>query len=216
MPKDPEAAFDSLLVLLQRELLSQTGKATVATTAFTGKVLGGFADFGAVTGPIVGLLETLAGIFQTIVEYVRDYNECKAANELLRVGALSLDLFGVCPIMGCYFLLMQDHSTIINFAVGDYGTPNFVFDVERLIEKIQPVLDKAREYVKASRLEIAGLEKAKGIAEENWSVKSKFSKLTGLKQHVQDSIADKIDNWVAKPEKPPKVDKLRIVGFGSG
>jgi hypothetical protein len=213
-PQDPEAAFDAVLVLLNREIVSKTAKASASTVAFTGKVLGTFADAGAVTGPAMGLLETLANIFQTVVEYVRDYKELQAANQALRVGALNLEIFSISPLLGCYFLVIQDHSTIINFAVGDYGTPDFVFDVERLVKKIQPVLDKSRSYIHASRYEIRGMEHAKGIAQKQWSKKTGLSKVTGLPGHITGSIADKIDGWIEKPEKPPKVDPARIVGFG--
>ncbi len=190
-PGDPEAAFDAVLTLLQREIVSKSAKATVHTVACTGKALGAFADGGAITGPVVGLLETLAEIFQTIIEYVRDYRECKAANEALRLGALNLDLFSVSPILGCYFLCVQDHSTIINFAVGDYGTPNFVFDVERLVQKIEPVLDRARTFIHDSRLEIPGMDKAKGIAKEK-----------GTLDKVKEAVVDRLETWFSTPNKP--------------
>ena len=156
-PGDPEAAFDALSALLDREIASAAARAAVKTGAFTAKTAGAFADAGAVTGPVVGVLEILAEVIQSIVEYVRDYKECEAANQLLRVGALNLELFGVCPILGCYFLVIQDHSTIINFAVGEYGTANWMFDVERLVTKVQAVLEKCRELIRLSRLEILGM-----------------------------------------------------------
>lgn len=199
---DPEAAFDALLLLLQREITSKSAKAGVQTAAFTGKALGVFADGGAVTGPVVGLLEILAEIFQTIIEYVRDYRECKAANEALLLGALNLDLFETSPVLGCYFLCVQDHSTIINFAVGDYGTPNFVFDVEQLVKKIEPVLERARSFIQDSRLEIPGMDKAKGIATEKGTI-----------EKVKDKVVDRLESWFAKPDKP-KLDKARITGYG--
>jgi hypothetical protein len=148
------------------------------------------------------------------VEYVRDYKECKAGDEMLRLGALNFELFTVCPILGCYFLVVQDHSTIINFAVGDYGTPNWMFDVERLIKKVALVLEKAQGYIKVSRLEIAGMERAKGVVEMNYSKKTGLDKLTGAPDAIKDKISDRIDAWFDKPEKPPAVDKSRIVGFG--
>jgi len=200
---DPEAAFDALLQLLQREIVSKSAKAGVQTAAFTGKTLGVFADGGAVTGPVIGLLETLAEIFQTIVEYVRDYRECNAANEALRLGALNLDLFTTSPILGCYFLCIQDHSTIINFAVADYGTPNFVFDVEALVKKLEPVLERARSYINESRLEIPGLENAKGVVEKKGTI-----------DKIKDAILEKLESAFLNKEKGPAVDKARIQGFG--
>ena len=214
-PGDPEAAFSAVILLLDREIASASARAGVKTAAFTGKALGAFADGGAITGPAIGLMELLADIFQTIVEYVRDYKECNAANELLRVGALNLDLFSVSPILGCYFLVIQDHSTIINFAVGDYGTDNWTFDAEKLVAKIGPALEKSRHYIRVSRLEIPGMEHAKGVVEQNYSVKTGLDKVTGAPGAIKDKITDRIEAWFEKPEKPPKVDKSRIIGFGS-
>jgi hypothetical protein len=214
-PGDPEAAFNAVVTLLDREIASESARAGVKTAAFTGKALGVFADAGAITGPTIGLMELLAEIFQGIVEYVRDYKECVAANDLLRVGALNLDLFSVSPILGCYFLVIQDHSTIINFAVGEYGTPNWTFDAEKLVGKIQPALEKARTYIRVSRLEIPGMAHAKGVVEQNYSVKTGIAKVTGAPGALKDKIADRIDAWFENPEKPPKVDKSRIIGLGS-
>ena len=214
-PGDPEAAFNAIVLLLDREIQSQTAKATAKTVGFTGKALGMFADGGAISGPVVGLLEVLAEIFQMVVEYVRDYKECKAGNDMLRVGALNLELFTVCPVLGCYFLVVQDHSTIINFAVGDYGTPNWMFDVERLVPRISLALEKSRYYIRASRLEMPGFEHAKAMMEQNYSAKSGFDKVTSAPGALKDKIADGISAWFEKPVKLPKVDKSRIVGFGS-
>ncbi|MBL8751152.1 MAG: hypothetical protein JNK78_18485 [Planctomycetes bacterium] len=200
---DPMAAFDALLVLLQREIASKSAKAGVQTAAFTGKALGVFADGGAVTGPVIGLLETLADIFQTIVEYVRDYRECDAANKALLVGALNLDLFETSPVLGCYFLCVQDHSTIINFAVADYGTTDFVFDVEALVKKVEPVLERARAYIGDSRLEIPGMENAKGIAEKK-----------GTLDKIKEALLEKLESAFLNKDKGPVVDKARIQGYG--
>jgi hypothetical protein len=199
---DPEAAFDALLLLVQREITSKAAQASVKTGAFTGKALGVFLDAGAATGPVIGLLEILAEILQTVVEYVRDYRECEAANKALKLGALNLDLFATSPILGCYFLCVQDHSTIIHFAVADYGTPNFVFDAERLIQKIDTVLERSRSFIQASRLEIPGMEKQKGIAEKKGTVAT-----------VKDKVMERLDAWFLKPDKTAKL-KSRITGYG--
>lgn len=214
-PGDPEAAFDALAALLDREIASAAGRAAVRTGAFTAKTAGAFADAGAVTGPVVGVLEILAEVIQSIVEYVRDYKECEAANQLLRVGALNLELFGVCPILGCYFLVIQDHSTIINFAVGEYGTENWMFDVEKLVTKVQRVLEKCRELIRLSRLEISGMAGAKGLVEENYSVKGGIDKVTGLPGAIKDKIAGQLESWFGNPVKPKEVERSRIQGIAA-
>jgi hypothetical protein len=213
-PGDPEAAFKAVVMLLDREIAATAKKAATHTAAFTGKALGVFADGGAVTGPVLGALETLAQIFQTIVEYVRDYKEVQRANAALDVGALNLDLFKTCPVLGCYFLVVQDHSTIINFAVADYGTPNWMLDVERLVKQVQLVLEKARHYIKVSRFEIPRMEHAKGIREADWSHKSGLDKFTSAPGALVANIASGIGQALSDADKLPKVDKSRIVGLG--
>lgn len=213
-PQDPAAAFDAIQVLLKREIAARTAEAGVATGAFTGKLLGTFLDAGAVSGPTIGILETLASILQTIVEIGVDMNDRKKANEMLKVGALNLDLFKSCPLLGCYFLTIQDHSTIINYAVGDYGNSNFVFDAERLIQKIDPVLEQSREYIHASRLCIPNMTNSKGIVNEGFSVKSGTGKLAAIPGEIQDRVWNKIEDWTGNPERPPKVDPTRIKGYG--
>jgi hypothetical protein len=199
--------------LLEREITSAVARASVKTGAFTAKAAGVFADAGAVTGPVVGLLELLAEVIQTVIEYVRDYKECEVANQMLRLGALNLDLFDACPILGCHFLVIQDHSTIINFAIGEYGTENWMFDVEQLVKKVEVVLGKCRELIRLSRLEIPGTAGAKGLVEEHYSVKSGPAKLSGM---VQEKIADRLEQWFGDPVKPPPVvDKARIRGISS-
>lgn len=214
-PEDPEAALDAVLELLKREQMALAAQASVHTAAFTGKTLGVFADGGAVTGPVIGALESLASIMQTVIEYVRDYKEVESANGLLKVGALNLELFGVSPILGCYFLVVQDHSTIINMAVGDYGTPNFVFDAERLVGKVRPVLDEAHKFIHSSRYEIPGMEKAKGVAKETFAHKKGLAKVGALPGHITESIDQKIEGWLGNPVKPPPVvNPSRIQGIG--
>jgi hypothetical protein len=222
---DPMAAFEAVARLLDREINAEVGKAGVATAAFTGKILGTFADGGAVTGPLFGTLEKLAAIFQTILEYVRDYREVRAANDMLTLGALNLELFDVCPTLGCYFLVIQDHSTIINFAVADYGTENWQFDVEQLVKRIDFVLVKSRQYIWASRFEIPGMQHAKGVQDAAYSHKQGLTKVlatpgaavdkvTSVPGAVKDKIMAQIDSWRGKPVKLPAVDKSRIRGQG--
>ena len=222
---DPMGAFDALSRLLDREINAEAARAGVATAAFTGKILGTFADGGAVTGPVFGTLEKLAGIFQSIFEYVRDYREVRAANEMLSVGALNLELFDVCPTLGCYFLTIQDHSTIINFAVADYGTVNWQFDVEQLVKRIDIVLVKSRQYIRSSRFEIAGMQHAKGIQEAAFSHRQGLDKVLAAPGAAVDKVASvpgtvkakllaQIDAWRGKPVKLPLVDKSRIRGQG--
>lgn len=221
---DPMAAFEALLQLLEREIASESVAAGRASAAFTGKLLGTFLDGGVVSGPVLGALETLAQIFQTIVEFVKAYKELEAGNEALKLGkehALNMGLFRICPVLGCYFLVIQPHSTIINFVVADYGTPNWMMDVEMLVKRIDIVLEKSRRYIRLSKFEIPGMERARGIVEADWSHQSGGNQVLGAPgaalSAIGDKLSDQIDEYRAKATKPktPPAWKANIVGQGS-
>ena len=59
------------------------------------------------------------------------------------------------------------------------------------------------------------MAQAKRIVVENYCVKSGFSKATALPGHIKDSMLEKIESVISKPDKGIVVDKSRIVGFGS-
>jgi hypothetical protein len=221
-PGDPIAALESVVVLIERDRNQHVAAGSVKTAAFGGKVAGAFLDFGSVTGPVIGVAESLASLLQTIYTYVRDILEVDKANKLLRAGALDLRLFEVCPILGCYFLLVQDHSTIINFAVGDYGKKNFVFDAEKLIKTVDKVLEKARQYVNDARFEIPAYKRSKGVVQAGFLHKGPFNVvLPGQTKPVGqrvDGVIASIKERVAKLRgKPPAVvrpNPKQIVGYG--
>jgi hypothetical protein len=215
-PGDPESAFDAVLKLLHDAKIAHAKAAGVATGAFALKLGLAFVDAGAVSGPVVGAAETLAELCQTIYDLVQDWKELKAANNALRVGPIDFRLFEISPVLGCYFLVMQDHSTIINYAVADWGSAGFVLDVQRLVKAVEPVLQRAREFIFASPFEIVDFRNAKGVVGGNWKTKSTLGKVVSLKEHVQGEIEDKVDSFLGLSTKPkvPKVDKSRIIGYG--
>jgi hypothetical protein len=211
---DPLAAFLALEVLIDRGISSTIATTAIAGAAFTAKTLCSALDLGAASGPAIGLAETIAKAIQKIVEFVRDYEEVRLANRLLTQGTLDLSLFRTCPILGCYFVAVQDHSTLINMAVADFGTPNFVVDAERLVTAVKPVIAKAGQLVRESRFEIAGMQNCKGIKLAAWDKMTTSEKAANLKQHVMDGLIDLVTTDTSLTPLP-KVDRSRIVGFGS-
>ncbi len=228
---DPEAALTAIGVILNRELASNTAAATSATVTFSLQTAGLFADMGGVTGPAVAAAQTIAELLQSIYEFVRDYKEVQRANKLLELGALNLDLFETCPILGCYFIAVQDHSTVIAFAVDEYGTANWMFDVERMVKALTPVLESARRMIHASKFELKGiriddktaevmlisLQDQKGIVEKNYSVKTGVDKAMAFPDHVKEVLTERFMSAIGKGTTPPGpvFDKSRIQGFGS-
>lgn len=191
-PGDAAAALDAVIDLLGDEISSE-GKAAVSSTlAFGGKALATFLDAGVASGAIIGSLELLGGVFSAIHQYAASKKEMDAANELLKDGKnLNLDIFNASPILGCYFFVVSDHSTIMNIAVNDYGAPNFKEGAEDMRKRIDTALDRARQLILLSDLEIAGLANHKGVVEQNYSKKTGIAKIAATPDAIMSGIVDR-------------------------
>jgi hypothetical protein len=159
---DPAAAFDAIVVIQDREIVADATSASIYTAGAAAKAAFTAADFGALSGPLLGAAETFAIVVQKIYLFARDWNETKSANALLDTGALDLGLFKASPLLGCYLVANSDTSSIINMAVGDYGRAGWKFEVEVMVKKAQPVFEKARSIIRGSRFEIVGMRGMKG------------------------------------------------------
>jgi hypothetical protein len=188
---DPDAAFQAMLTLVDREINNAKMSATIATAAFVGKTGGLLADGGAISGPAAGLLETLANLSHTIFEYVRIEEERLKANELIHHGKLDFHLFETCPILGCYYLLVQDHSTIIALSMSSYGQEGWMMEAELLRRELELVLTKSRTLAESSPIEISHFSNYKGL------VVSK-SLTTKLASAALDSASDSWSNTKTK------------------
>jgi hypothetical protein len=189
-PGDPAAAFAAILVIQQREINMYATSASIYTVSAAAKAAFTAADFGAVSGPVLGAVETLALLVQKIYLFARDWNEINDANKLLLAGACDLNLFKTCPLLGCYLIANSNTSHVINMAVGDYGKPGWKFEVEAMVIKAQPVFEKARSVIQDSRYELAGMRGMKGtvVDRKATTLGIPTGKLAGLVQDVGNKI----------------------------
>jgi hypothetical protein len=160
---DPTAALNAIRGIIDRELISQKAQAGVRTAAFTAKGLFTFADFGTASTAAVGAAESIVMLLNTLAEVVRDAVEMKAGNKLISSNKIDLNLFRDCPILGCYYIVIQDHSTIMNFEIENMGRANWQQEAERLKYAIKPVIEKGTELIAKSRIKMDGMEMAKGV-----------------------------------------------------
>jgi hypothetical protein len=160
---DPTAALQAIASIIDREIISQTAQAGVRTAAFTSKALFTFTDFGTASTAAVGAAEAITFLLNMLAEVVRDVVEIKNGNKLILENKIDLNLFKECPILGCYYIVIQDHSTIMNFEIDNMGRANWQQEAERLKYAINPVIAKATELINKSRFKIDGLEMAKGV-----------------------------------------------------
>jgi hypothetical protein len=80
-------------------------------------------------------------------------------------------MFSKCPILGCYYVAVQDHSTIMDFDFANMGKANWQQEAQRLKYAITPVIKQAGVLIDKSRVEIKGMEEAKGVYQRSlWNV----------------------------------------------
>ena len=106
-----------------------------------------------------------------------------------------------------------------------------MFDVERMVKALTPVLESARRMIHASKFELKGiriddktaevmlisLQDQKGIVEKNYSVKTGVDKAMAFPDHVKEVLTERFMSAIGKGTTPPGpvFDKSRIQGFGS-
>jgi hypothetical protein len=171
---DPAAALQAIVAVIDREIKRQAADAAIHTTAFSAKAVAAAADFGTATTAAIGVVESVAILLNTLVDLVTDAKQMVAGNKLIQEQKIDLDLFNTCPILGCYYIVIQDHSTIMNFEISNMGRENWRQEAERLRYAMQPVLAKAAKLIANARIGIVGMENAKGVYQSSLLQKVKL------------------------------------------
>jgi len=180
---DPSAALQAMTAVIDRQIKKQAADGAIRTTAFAAKAASAAADFGTATTAAVGAVESVALLLNTLVDIVVDAKQMVAGNKLILEQKIDLDLFNTCPILGCYYIAVQDHSTIMNFEIASMGRENWRQEAERLRYAIKPVLSKASDLISKSRIGIKGMDNAKGVYQSSLLNKVKlFYKSKGYGQ----------------------------------
>jgi len=183
---DPSAALDSIIQILDRDLKKQVADGAIHTAAFTAKGIGVIADGGVATGTVVGAIESIASLLNTLVDVAIDVRQKTAGNKLLVAKNFDVSMFSTCPILGCYYIVIQDDSTIMDFDIENMGKSNWQMEARRLKIAIRPVVTKATKLIAKSRLEIPGMESAKGVYQSSLTNKLKmFYKSKGYGQSTK-------------------------------
>jgi hypothetical protein len=168
---DASAALEAIVAIIDRQIKKQTADAAIHTTAFTAKGISALADGGTATTAVLGAIETIAVLLNTLVDLVIDARQVDAGNALIVAKQFDLTLFSKCPILGCYYVTVQDHSTIMDFDFANMGKANWQQEAQRLKYAITPVIKQAGVLIDKSRVEIKGMEDAKGVYQRSlWNV----------------------------------------------
>jgi hypothetical protein len=164
LPGDPSAAAEAVVETIKRFLAANTVDAVANTASAATKIAGLFADFGTATTAAVGAARAAAKLIQELAILGRDYHDMKAGNELLKDPTrLDLNVFKVCPVLGCYLISCSDSSMVLNFFVADIGLPGWMTKVEAMKKtQLDPLIKNATKAIVSSHLTLEGLKSTKG------------------------------------------------------
>ena len=153
------------------EIKKQIADAAIHTTAFSAKAIAAAADGGTATNAALGAVETLALLLNMLVDLVIDAQQLETGNKLIAARQFDLTMFSKCPLLGCYYVAVQDESTIMDFDFENMGKANWRQEAERLKYAIKPVIKQAGVLIDKSRVEIKGMAEAKGVYQRTlWNV----------------------------------------------
>jgi hypothetical protein len=211
-PGDATAAAEAVSQLLRRQA-THYGRITTIhaadTVASAGILALDAAAHGApagtaVLGPLKGLTKALAMIAEKVFLMGRDFYERYQANKILTDPSqirLTHEIFDTCPLLGAYFVANATTSYLVNFTAGDIGSVGFVSSVDTLVKAhIAPMVKYAREVIRESRMEVAGMENMKG------QVSNTSPGITHAKARAISALQSKLRSilpFVEKPEPPP-------------
>ena len=160
---DASKALEAILQIINRQIDKTVADAAIHSTAFLAKGLSALADGGTASTAIIGTAEKIAQLINLLVDVVAEFKQREAGNELIRLRKFDLDIFNKCPILGCYYIVMQDDSTIMDFDFENMGKENWRQEALRLKYAIAPVIKQAQKLIESSRIEINDFANAKGV-----------------------------------------------------
>jgi hypothetical protein len=168
---DPAAALAAIVAIIDREIKKQTADAVIHTTAFSAKAIAAAADGGTATNAALGAVESIALLLNILADLVIDARHVDEGNALIRAKQFDLTMFTKCPLLGCYYVAVQDDSTIMDFDFENMGKANWQQEALRLKYAIKPVIQQAGVLIDKSRVEIKGMSEAKGVYQRTlWNV----------------------------------------------
>lgn len=167
-PGEPEAAAQSIRIIIERDLTRHSIDAGREAAATGAKIAGLFADLGTGTTAAIGVANTLATLGLKLYALGLDIKDYRAGNAILRTpDNIGLDAFNKCPVLGCYLITCADTSSVANFFLSELGAPGWMDRIEEVKKKqMEPLIKIAKEEIKRSPIQLDGLKSNKGTFQE--------------------------------------------------
>lgn len=162
------SAINALIRILERERNADIYSATVSVTELGGKIAGLAIDGGTASNTAIGLAANIAKLLNIVRIVYRDVSEKNAANRLMRSGQIDIEIFEVCPLVGCYLVCCLPTSALMGLIFERFGERGWMDVAERTNSRhLEPLRAKARALIKGHRFEIRSLSRFPGMLEVN-------------------------------------------------
>lgn len=158
-PGAPQQALLAVSELLNRRATDKL--ATGAVKLAEGSINAALQATGVAAAASVGV--SIAAKLGTLAVIVRrrvlEYKEKNAGQEqLMQPDKLTVAIFNVCPLLGCYLLAQSTHSDIVASCLSQGYIParDWKFEVERSMNTLRPCIDRAKEFINDYLWELRG------------------------------------------------------------
>lgn len=177
LPGNARAACDAVTVLLRNSRDEHATLAAIQTTQLAVSTAGLFADLGGATGPAVAAASAVAKTCQKVMIMGARYKEMKKVNLVLSTTpgeSLSLNIFKVSPLLGCYYLANNTTSNVLNIMSNNIIEDNWMTQWENNKKNhLDPLIKESQRFISESRYVLDPILQNKGMFIE----KSSFDKL---------------------------------------
>ncbi len=165
-PGDAAGALSAIASIIEKEIVKNGKKAAIHGSAFTAKAAVLCAGAPGADS-LIGAAEGLLILLHNLHELAKEYKEMNAANAKIDAGNIDVTIFNTCPILGCYYIVVQGDFTIMNFDVANMGKQNWMQEILRLKNALEPVKKKAASLIGSSTIIVEGMENMQGVYQES-------------------------------------------------
>ena len=167
LPGDARSACDAVAVLLRNSRDEHATLAAIQTTQLGVSTAGLFADLGGATGPAVAAAAAVAKTCQKILIMGARYKEMKKVNQILSASPeekLSANIFGVSPLLGCYYLANSTTSTVLNILSDNIILDGWMAQAEQNKRNhLDPLIKESQRFISESRYVLSPIRQSTGM-----------------------------------------------------
>lgn len=148
-----------------------------------GKIAGLAIDGDMASNTAIGLAANIAKLLNIARIVHRDVSEKNRANKLIQWGAgsIDLDVFEVCPLLGCYLICCLPTSAPMALILRRFGQSGWMDVAKRTAShQIETLREKAREVINNHRFEIQKLSRFPGVLSGNEEEKRRMMENIGV------------------------------------